>query len=150
MEPWCSDYMGSNRRCSEPSSSTSRSLPINLPVPLRRSGLILLSFRQKLHADGSFDHNKASWVIWGLTQRPGVNYDKIFSPVVKPATVRTDLATAVSHDWPVQHLNVKNAFLPDTLSETVFCSQPIRIADLAHPDLVCRLHKSLYGLKQAP
>jgi hypothetical protein len=69
---------------------------------------------------------------------------------VKPVTVRTDLATAVSHDWPVQHLNVKNAFLPDTLSETVFCSQPIRIADLAHPDLVCHLHKSLYGLKQAP
>jgi hypothetical protein len=31
-----------------------------------------------------------------------------FSPVVKPVTVRTVLATAVSRDWPIQQLNVKN------------------------------------------
>jgi hypothetical protein len=45
---------------------------------------------------------------------------------------------------------VKNAFLHDALSETVFCCQPMGFTDLAHPDLVCHLHKSLYGLKQAP
>jgi hypothetical protein len=107
-------------------------------------------FMHKLHADGSFDRYKARWVLRGFTQCPGVDYDETFSPVVKPAAVRTVLATAVSCDWPVQQLDVKNAFLHDTLNETVFCSQPIGFADLAHPDLVCRLHKSLYGLKQAP
>jgi hypothetical protein len=45
---------------------------------------------------------------------------------------------------------VKNTFLHDTLSETVFCSQPTVFADPPHPNLVCRLHKSLYGLKQMP
>jgi hypothetical protein len=45
---------------------------------------------------------------------------------------------------------VKNDLLHDTLSETVFCCQPTGFFDSAHPDLVCRLHKSLYGLKQAP
>jgi hypothetical protein len=45
---------------------------------------------------------------------------------------------------------VKNAFLHDTLIETVYCSQPTGFADPAHPDLVCRLKKSLYELKQAP
>jgi hypothetical protein len=60
------------------------------------------------------------------------------------------LATVVSRDWPIQQLNVKNAFLHGTLSETVFCSQPTSFADPAHPGLVCRLRKSLYGLKQAP
>jgi hypothetical protein len=45
---------------------------------------------------------------------------------------------------------VKNVFLHDTLSETVFCCQPTGFTDPAHPDLVCRLRKSLYGLKQAP
>jgi hypothetical protein len=45
---------------------------------------------------------------------------------------------------------VKNAFLHDTLSETVFCYQSTGFADPAHPDLVCHLRKSLYGLKQPP
>jgi hypothetical protein len=107
-------------------------------------------FMHKLRADGSFDRYKARWVLRGFTQRPRVNYDETFSSVVKPATVRTVLATAVSRDSPVQQLDVKNAFLHDTLSETVFCSQPTGFANPAHPDLVCRLHKSLYGLKQAP
>jgi hypothetical protein len=60
------------------------------------------------------------------------------------------LATAVSHDCPIQQLDVKNAFLHSTLSETVFCYQPTGFVDPAQPDLVCRLHKSLYRLKQAP
>jgi hypothetical protein len=107
-------------------------------------------FTHKLCVDGSFDRYKAHWVLRGFTQHPGVDYDETFSPVVKPATVRTVLATAVSHNWPIQQLDVKNAFIHDTLSETVFCSQPTGFVDPAHLDLVCRLHKSLYGLKQAP
>jgi hypothetical protein len=53
-----------------------------------------------------------------------VDYDETFSTVVKPATVRTVLAIAASRNWPLQQLDVKNAFLHGTLSETVFCSQP--------------------------
>jgi hypothetical protein len=60
------------------------------------------------------------------------------------------LTTAVSYDWHIQQLDVKNAFLHGTLSDTVFYCQPTGFADLAHPDFVCRLQKSLYGLKQAP
>jgi hypothetical protein len=66
---------------------------------------------------------------------------------VKPATVRTVLSIAVSRDWPIQQLDVKNAFLHGTLTEIVYCSQPTGFADPAHPDLVCRLKKSLYELK---
>jgi hypothetical protein len=104
----------------------------------------------KFRADGAFDRYKARWVLRGFTQRPGVDYDKTFSPVVKPATVRMVLATAVSHNWPIQQLDVKNAFLHGTLTETVYCCQPMGFADPAHPDLVCHLCKSLYRLKQAP
>jgi hypothetical protein len=81
---------------------------------------------------------------------PWVDYDETFSPVVKPDTVCTVLATVVTRAWPIQQLDVKNAFLHNTLSEIVFCWQPTDFIDPAHPDLVCRLHKSLYGLKQAP
>jgi hypothetical protein len=68
---------------------------------------------------------------------------------VKPATVRTVLALAASRAWLIQQLDVKNAFLYGTLSETVFCSQLTGFTNPAKPDLVCRLNKSLYGLKQA-
>jgi hypothetical protein len=60
------------------------------------------------------------------------------------------LATAISHDWPIQHIDAKNAFLYGTLPETVFYCQPTGFTDPAQPDLVCHLRKSLYGLKQAP
>jgi hypothetical protein len=70
--------------------------------------------------------------------------------VVKPATVRTVLSLAVSQNWAIRQLDVKNAFLHGTLQETVYCSQPSGFTDPAHPKSVCRLNRSLYGLKQAP
>ena len=57
-------------------------------------------YRHKFHADGSLDQYKARWVLRGFTQRPGIDYDETFSPVVKHATVRTVLSLALSQDWP--------------------------------------------------
>jgi hypothetical protein len=53
-------------------------------------------FTLKLRVDGTLDHYKARWVLQSFTQRPEVDYGEIFSPVVKPGTVRTMIATAVS------------------------------------------------------
>jgi len=60
------------------------------------------------------------------------------------------LSLALSRQWPIHQLDVKNAFLHDTLEETVYCVQPSGFEDSTHPEFVCRLNKSLYGLKQAP
>jgi hypothetical protein len=79
-----------------------------------------------------------------------VDFAKTFSPVVKPATVHTVLSLALSRQWPVHQLDVKNTFLHDTLTETVYCQQLSSFEDSTHPDFVCHLNKSLYGLKQAP
>jgi hypothetical protein len=122
-------------------------------VPLPQGSNVITGkwvFTHKFRADGTFDRYKARWVLQGFTQHPGVDYDETFSPVVKPATVCTVLTTAVSHNWPIQQFDVKNAFLHDTLTETVYCCQPTSFTDPTHPDLVCHLRKSLYGLKQAP
>jgi hypothetical protein len=45
---------------------------------------------------------------------------------------------------------VKNTFLHDNLSETVYCNQSTEFVDPTSPDCVCLLNKSLCGLKQAP
>jgi len=107
-------------------------------------------FKHKLQSDGSLERYKARWVLRGFTQRPGVDFDETFSPVVKPATVRTVLSLALTRHWPIHQLDVKNAFLHGNLTETVYCQQPSGFEDPAHPDFVCLLKKSLYGLKQAP
>ncbi|XP_071683636.1 uncharacterized mitochondrial protein AtMg00810-like [Lolium perenne] len=107
-------------------------------------------FRHKFHSDGTLARYKALWVLRGFSQRPGLDYDETFSPVVKPATIRLVLQIAVSSSWPIRQLDVKNAFLNGYLDEVVYCQQPPVFVDPAHPDHVCRLHKSLYGLKQAP
>jgi hypothetical protein len=107
-------------------------------------------YRHKFRSDGSLERYKARWVLCGFTQRPGIDFDETFSPVVKPATIRTLLTVALFHSWPVHQLDVKNVFLHGTLDETVYCVQPAGFVDNSRPDHVCRLNKSLYGLKQAP
>jgi hypothetical protein len=53
-------------------------------------------FRHKLTLDGSLDRYKARWVHRGFTQRPDVDYDETFNPVIKFATVRVVLSLALS------------------------------------------------------
>lgn len=61
-----------------------------------------MDFCHKLNADGSLARYKARWVVRGFSQEYGVNYDETFSPVIKPATVRTVLTIATSTCWPLR------------------------------------------------
>jgi hypothetical protein len=70
--------------------------------------------------------------------------------VIKPGTVRTVLTIATNKCWPVNQLDVTNAFLHGHLDEQVYSHQPAGFVDSSMPDAVCSLSKSLYGLKQAP
>jgi hypothetical protein len=76
--------------------------------------------KNKLHPDGILEHRKARWVLRGDVQRPGVDFNQTFSPVVKLATIRTVLTLAASNQWPVHQLDVSNAFMYGELKETVY------------------------------
>jgi hypothetical protein len=53
-----------------------------------------LVFSVKRNADGSIDKFKVRVVVNGQTQKHGVDFDRVFSTVVKMSTVRLLLAIA--------------------------------------------------------
>ncbi|GJR99236.1 ribonuclease H-like domain-containing protein [Tanacetum coccineum] len=86
-------------------------------------------FKHKFNANGSLSRYKARLVANGRSQQQGIDCDETFSPVIKPATIRTVLSLVVSRDWPIHQLDVKNAFLHGHLSETVYMHQPPGFVD---------------------
>ncbi|GJV26295.1 ribonuclease H-like domain-containing protein [Tanacetum coccineum] len=77
---------------------------------------------------------KARLVANGRNQQQGIDCDETFSLVVKPATIRTVLSLAVSRDWLIHQLDVKNVFLHGHLSETVYMHQPPGFVDPNKPN----------------
>jgi hypothetical protein len=107
-------------------------------------------FRHKHNADGSLACYKACWIIRGFAQCPRIDFGETFSPVVKPAMIKTMLTLVCSRGRHVHQLDVKNVFLHGVLGEQVYYYQPDGFVDDMRHNHVCRLTKSLYGLKQAP
>jgi hypothetical protein len=92
---------------------------------------------------------RARLVAKGFKQIEGLDYDQVFSPVVRFETVRLILAMAALENWVITGLDVKTAFLYGELDEDIYMEQPqgFRIPGREHD--VLKLHRALYGLKQA-
>lgn len=106
----------------------------------------------KIKRDGNdqVERYRARLVVKGYAQREGIDFNEIFSPVVRLTTVRVVLAMCATFDLHLEQLDVKTAFLHGDLEEEIYMLQPEGFAETEKENLVCRLNKSLYGLKQAP
>ncbi|GJR75321.1 retrovirus-related pol polyprotein from transposon TNT 1-94 [Tanacetum coccineum] len=93
---------------------------------------------------------KARLVAKGYAQKDGIDYNKVFSLVVKHPSIRILLATVAQLDLELVQMDVKTAFLHGDLEKEIYMVQPegFKVARKEHE--VCKLHKSLYGLKQSP
>ncbi|GKF05241.1 ribonuclease H-like domain-containing protein [Tanacetum coccineum] len=99
------------------------------PIPKNPSDALKDPSGHKFHADGTLSRYKARLVANDSSQQLGVDFDKTFSPVVKPATICTVLSLTVSRKWLIHQLDVKNAFLNGDLSEIVYMHQPHGFVD---------------------
>jgi hypothetical protein len=90
-------------------------------------------------------------VAKGYSQIPGIDFNDAIFPVVKHSSIRTLFSIVAMHDFELEQLDVKTAFLHGELEEVIYMDQPEGFVVPGKENLVCRLKKSLYyGLKQSP
>lgn len=87
------------------------------------------------------------YVTKGFSQKEGVDYNEIFSLVIRHTSIRVLLALVTYQNLELEQLNVKTTFLHCELEEDIMISQPEGFAIQEKEDQACILKKSLYGLK---
>ena len=95
-------------------------------------------------------HYKARLVAKVYAQTEGVDYNEVFSPVVKHSSIRILLALVAQLDLELVQMDVKTAFLHRDLEEEIYMNLPDGFKVAGKEKMVCKLEKSLYGLKQSP
>ena len=106
-------------------------------------------YKIKRNSNDQVERYRARLVVKGYAQKEGIDFNEIFSPVVRLTTIRIVLAMCATFDLHLEQLDVKTAFLHGDLEEEIYMLQPEGFEE-ENKNMVCRLNKSLYGLKQAP
>jgi hypothetical protein len=100
--------------------------------------------------DGGKKRYKARLVVKGFVQKKGIDFDEIFSPVVKMTSIRTILSLVAVEELHLEQLDVRTTFLHGDLEEEIYMQQPQGYEVKGKENLVSRLKKILYSLKKYP
>ena len=117
------------------------------PPPNRKILTNKWIFKIKRNENNEIDRFKARLVVRGFTQIENIDYNEIFSPVVRFDTIRIILTVSSILDLQLCQFDVKTAFLYGKIDTDIYMYQPEGFDDGS--GRVCKLNKSLYGLKQA-
>ena len=78
-------------------------------------------------------------VAKGYCQKEGINYNEIFSPVVKHISIQLLLAIVAQDDLELKQLDVKTIFLHGDLEELIHMKQPECFVQEGQKNKVCLL-----------
>ena len=93
---------------------------------------------------------KTRLVARGFTQVPGIDFNEVFSSVVRHISIRILLAITAQLDLNLEQMDVTTAFLHRDQEERILMDHPKGFEAKGEVEKVCLLRKSLYGLKQSP
>ncbi|MBW0529505.1 hypothetical protein O181_069220 [Austropuccinia psidii MF-1] len=104
-------------------------------------------FKRKIDANGNLTKYKARLCVRGFNQQEGLNYNDVFSPTGKLASLR--LLTKLSHQhlFQIDQMDVLCLFYNGILNKTLYIFRPDGCKEESK---ILKLNKSLYGLKQSP
>ena len=118
---------------------------VELPKNRRALSPCKWVYRLKETSESTNPKYKARLVAKGFRQEYGVDFDEIFSPVVKMTTLRFLLGVVAADNLELIQLDVKTTFLHGDLQEEIYMEQPKGFVASCQEHLVCRLRKSLYA-----
>ena len=87
---------------------------------------------------------KSRLVAKGYAQREGIDYNEVFSLVVKQSSIQILLALVAQYELDLDQLDVKTVFLHGDLDKEIYMSQPMRFKTAGKENMICKLKKSLY------
>ena len=121
---------------------------VDLPRGSRPIGSKWVFTRKEGNSEQGGVRYKARLVAKGYSQKEGIDYSEIFSPVVRHTSIRVLLSIVAAQDLELEQMDVKTAFLHGHLEESIYMEQPQGFREPGSKEKVCLLKKSLYGLKQ--
>ena len=98
-------------------------------------------FRIKTEPDGK-RRFKARLVVKRYSQRKGIDYAEIFSPVVKLTSIRILLSIVASENLHLEQMDVKTTFLHGDLDKEIYMKQPEGFVALGKEHMVCKLTRA--------
>src|SRR6201992_2262525 len=75
---------------------------------------------RKRNSDGSIERYKARWVAKGYKQVYGIDYEEVFAPTYRMATIRLVCALTAQYGLTLYSLDITAAFLNGELEEDVY------------------------------
>ncbi|KAL1219805.1 Retrovirus-related Pol polyprotein from transposon TNT 1-94 [Cardamine amara subsp. amara] len=110
-------------------------------------------FVRKRNEHGEIVRHKAQLVAQGFSQRPGIDYEETYSPVVDATTFRFLISLAIRENLDLRLMDVVTAYLYGPLDNEIYMKVPegieLKDKESSREQHCIKLNKSLYGLKQS-
>ncbi|GKA32060.1 disease resistance CC-NBS-LRR class family protein [Tanacetum coccineum] len=112
-------------------------------------------FVQKRNEKNEVTRYKARLVAQGFSQRPGIDYEETYSPVIDAITFRYLINLAVSRNLEMRLMDVVTAYLYGSIDNDIYMKIPEgfkipeSLSSKPKEMYSIKLQRSLYGLKQS-
>ncbi|KAH9783426.1 hypothetical protein KPL71_009306 [Citrus sinensis] len=111
---------------------------VKLPKGKRAIGNKWVYTKKQGSPNQTIPRYKARLVAKSFAQKEDINYNKVFSPVVKHTSIRILLALVAEYELELAQLDVKTAFLHGDLEEEIYMIQPYGFRVAGKENNVCR------------